>query len=90
MAPGSDGAVFSPEWKDALWARFFLRHTPERQERVLVTADQRLDTFVTAALPPLPVLYTKGLERPCPSLPDRSPLVTLVPFTRMLQRFDAY
>ena len=32
LIPGFDGAVFSPEWRDALWARFFTA-APQRQRR---------------------------------------------------------
>ena len=32
LIPGFDGAVFSPAWKDALWAKFFMG-APARQRR---------------------------------------------------------
>src|SRR5215469_12026662 len=32
LVPGFDGALFSPAWRDALWARFFLE-APRRQRR---------------------------------------------------------
>src|SRR3954463_7903669 len=32
LIPGFDGAVFSPEWKDALWVRFTMG-APQRQRR---------------------------------------------------------
>ena len=32
LVPGFDGALFSGEWKDALWARFFMG-APRRQRR---------------------------------------------------------
>jgi hypothetical protein len=32
LVPGFDGAVFSPAWRDALWARFFTA-VPTRQRR---------------------------------------------------------
>ena len=32
LIPGFDGAVFSTEWKEALWARFFTA-APRRQRR---------------------------------------------------------
>lgn len=31
LIPEFDGAIFSTEWKDALWARFFTG-APERQQ----------------------------------------------------------
>jgi hypothetical protein len=32
LIPGFDGAMFSIEWKEALWARFFME-APRRQRR---------------------------------------------------------
>src|SRR5215211_8583102 len=32
LVPGFDGAFFSPEWRDALWAKFFTG-APARQRR---------------------------------------------------------
>jgi hypothetical protein len=32
LIPDFDGAIFSPEWKEALWARFFME-APQRQRR---------------------------------------------------------
>jgi len=32
LVPGFDGALFSPAWRDALWARFFME-APRRQRR---------------------------------------------------------
>src|SRR5215469_18357487 len=32
LVPGFDGALFSPAWRDALWARFFMA-APRRQRQ---------------------------------------------------------
>jgi Transposase zinc-binding domain len=38
LVPGFDGALFSPEWRDALWAKFFMG-APARQRRCVARSN---------------------------------------------------
>jgi hypothetical protein len=57
LVPGFDGALFSPAWRDALWAKFFTAAVVEMTSRVRLAfaaacPDATLIRYIAAALMP--------------------------------------